>query len=230
MDRCIVITGANGALGRAMVSYFLGRGERVVGVDFDFSSEFLREIESNGCSEQWSSFQGDCGDFDFCTDWISKVGSFDGLVHCAGGFRFSPLADTSLETFDFLMQSNLRSSFVVLKSSFSALQVRSGAAVVIGANGALNPGAGMGPYAASKAGLHALVQSVAKEWNEFGVRINALLPSMIDSPANRRDMPDSDFSKWVAPLELARLADFLLNPESGRPVTGSLIPVLGGMI
>ncbi len=101
-----------------------------------------------------------------------------------------------------------------------------GRIVNVGANGALKASAGMGPYAASKAGVHSLTESLAEELKADGVTVNAVLPSIIDTPANRADMPKADFAAWVAPADLATVMLFLASEEA-RAVTGALIPVTG---
>jgi NAD(P)-dependent dehydrogenase (short-subunit alcohol dehydrogenase family) len=102
----------------------------------------------------------------------------------------------------------------------------SGRIVNVGANAALKAGLGMAPYAASKAGVHALTQSLAEELKGDGVTVNAVLPSILDTPANRADMPKADFASWVAPEDLAAVILFLAS-EAARAVTGALIPVTG---
>jgi NAD(P)-dependent dehydrogenase (short-subunit alcohol dehydrogenase family) len=104
---------------------------------------------------------------------------------------------------------------------------RSGGRIVnVGSAAALKPSVGMGPYAASKAGVHSLTQALAEELKADGVGVNAVLPSIIDTPANRKDMPKADFSAWVAPEDLANVILFLAG-ESSRAITGALIPVTG---
>jgi NAD(P)-dependent dehydrogenase (short-subunit alcohol dehydrogenase family) len=99
--------------------------------------------------------------------------------------------------------------------------------VNIGAASAINAGAGMGAYAAAKAGVHKLTESLAQEL-KGKVTVNAVLPSILDTPVNRADMPDADFGKWVQPKDLAAVILFLASPEAGA-ITGALIPVTGGM-
>jgi NAD(P)-dependent dehydrogenase (short-subunit alcohol dehydrogenase family) len=101
-----------------------------------------------------------------------------------------------------------------------------GRIVLVSARATLNPPAGMSAYAASKAGLNALVSSVAEELKDFDININAVMPSMIDTLANRRDMPKADFKKWVSPDALAEII-FSLTQPWGKPIHGALIPVAG---
>ena len=101
-----------------------------------------------------------------------------------------------------------------------------GRIVNVGAMGAVKSAAGMGAYGASKAGVHRLTESLAEELKGEGITVNAVLPSIIDTPANRADMPDADFSAWVSPADLAKVMLFLASPD-GRAVTGALLPVTG---
>ncbi|MEW6019792.1 MAG: SDR family oxidoreductase, partial [Pseudomonadota bacterium] len=101
-----------------------------------------------------------------------------------------------------------------------------GRIVNVGAMGAIKSAAGMGAYGASKAGVHRLTESLAEELKGEGITVNAILPSIIDTPANRADMPDADFSAWVSPADLAKVMLFLASPDA-RAVTGALLPVTG---
>jgi NAD(P)-dependent dehydrogenase (short-subunit alcohol dehydrogenase family) len=103
-----------------------------------------------------------------------------------------------------------------------------GRIINIGANGALKAGAGMGAYAASKSGVHRLTESLAEELKAAGITVNAVLPSIIDTPANRAEMPQADFAKWVTPRALAEVILFLAS-DAGAPITGALLPVTGGV-
>jgi NAD(P)-dependent dehydrogenase (short-subunit alcohol dehydrogenase family) len=105
---------------------------------------------------------------------------------------------------------------------------RSGRIVNVGANGALKAMAGMGAYAASKSAVHRLTEALAEETKGAGVTVNAVLPSILDTPANRADMPDADFNLWVKPAALAEVMLFLAGPEAAV-ITGALLPVTGGV-
>jgi len=158
---------------------------------------------------------------------VAAAGRLDGLVNVAGGFRFDKLDGGSLQTWDDLYRMNVRTAVVTCKAALPFL-VKSGAGriVNIGALGATKASAGMGPYAASKAGVARLTEALADELKDRGVTVNAVLPSTIDTPRNRLDMPDADFSRWVAPSAIADVIAFLLS-DGARAVTGALIPVAG---
>ena len=149
----------------------------------------------------------------------------DGLVNVAGGFVWQTLADGSLETWDRLYAMNLRSAVAASQAVLPHLKA-GGRIVNIGAMAALKAGAGMGAYAASKAGVMRFTEALAEELKDRGVTVNALLPSIIDTPANRADMPSADFSRWVTPQALCRVLAFLLSDDAAA-ITGACLPVAG---
>jgi NAD(P)-dependent dehydrogenase (short-subunit alcohol dehydrogenase family) len=157
-----------------------------------------------------------------------RYGGLDALVNIAGTFRWETLEQGSLDTWDMLYRVNLRSAVSTSRAALPHLIKRGGGRIVnIGAGAAATKaGAGMGAYTASKAGVAKLTESLAEEVKDRGVTVNALLPSIIDTPANRADMPNADFSRWVAPRAIADVILFLLSDQASA-VTGALIPVSG---
>ena len=122
---------------------------------------------------------------------------------------------------------NLKSALFTSRAAIPFLrQSQQGRIINIGANAALKAGAGMGAYTASKSGLHRLTESLAEELKAVGITVNAVLPSVIDTPANRADMPKADFTTWVTPRALAEVILFLAS-DAGAPITGALLPVTG---
>jgi NAD(P)-dependent dehydrogenase (short-subunit alcohol dehydrogenase family) len=122
---------------------------------------------------------------------------------------------------------NVKTALFTSRAAIPFLKVSGhGRIINIGANGALKAGAGMGAYAASKSGVHRLTESLAEELKADGITVNAVLPSIIDTPANRAEMPKADFATWVAPRALAEVILFLAS-DAGAPVTGALVPVTG---
>ena len=125
------------------------------------------------------------------------------------------------------MDLNLRLAAVVMRSALPALRGDGGGRmVVVGSRAALQPFAGASAYAASKAGLLALVSAASQEEREHGTTVNAVLPSVIDTPGNRAAMPDADHAGWVRPEEIGHVVRFLISPEASG-VTGAAIPVYG---
>ena len=159
----------------------------------------------------------------------SHFGRIDALVNVAGGFLWEKIESGAPQNWERMFALNLKTTLNASQAALPYL-VASGAGriVNVGALAALKAGAGMGPYAASKSGVHRFTESLAEEFKGRSVTVNAVLPSTIDTPANRTSMPDADFSKWVAPGDLAAVILFLASREAGA-VTGALVPVTGGV-
>jgi NAD(P)-dependent dehydrogenase (short-subunit alcohol dehydrogenase family) len=157
----------------------------------------------------------------------ARFGRLDALLNIAGGFRWETVADGSADTWTAMHRLNLLTASNAARAAIAHLRRSpAGRIVNVGANGALKPAAGMGPYAASKAGVHALTQALAEELKADGIAVNAVLPSTIDTAANRADMPKADTSAWVSPEDIAEVMLFLASAASGAG-TGALIPVTG---
>ncbi|MEY9896663.1 NAD(P)-dependent dehydrogenase (short-subunit alcohol dehydrogenase family) [Bradyrhizobium sp. USDA 329] len=153
-------------------------------------------------------------------------GRLDALINIAGGFAFETVGDGDIKTWQRMHALNVLTALNASRAALPHLAAsKSGRIVNIGAMGALQAGNGMGPYAASKAGVHRLTEALANEW-KGKVTVNAVLPSIIDTAANRADMPKADFSRWVTPQELAEVILFLAS-DAASGVTGALIPVGG---
>jgi NAD(P)-dependent dehydrogenase (short-subunit alcohol dehydrogenase family) len=155
------------------------------------------------------------------------LGGLDGLVNIAGTFRWETLADGSADTWDLLYRVNLRTAVAASKAAIPHLRAAGGGRIVnISAAASAKAGAGMGAYAASKSGVARLTEALAEELKDDRITVNAVLPSIIDTAANRVDMPKADFSRWVAPAQLAGVIVFLLSDRASA-VTGALLPVTG---
>jgi NAD(P)-dependent dehydrogenase (short-subunit alcohol dehydrogenase family) len=157
---------------------------------------------------------------------VARLGGIDVLVNVAGAFRWQTLADGEVATWDLLYSVNLKTAVVATKAVLPHLR-GAGRIVNVGANAAAGrAAAGMGAYTASKAGVQRLTESVADELKDRGITVNAVLPGTIDTPQNRADMPNADFTRWVEPAALAEVVMFLAS-DAARAVTGASIPVLG---
>jgi 3-oxoacyl-[acyl-carrier protein] reductase len=157
---------------------------------------------------------------------VREFGGIDVLVNIAGAFTFQTIADGDNKSWDTMHRLNLLTALNASRAAIPHLvKSKAGRIVNIGAMGALQAGPGMAPYAASKAGIHRLTESLAAEL-KGKITVNAVLPSTIDTPANRRDMPNADFAKWVTPDELASVILFLAS-DAASAVTGALLPVAG---
>jgi NAD(P)-dependent dehydrogenase (short-subunit alcohol dehydrogenase family) len=225
----VVITGAFGALGRTVAKTFAGRGAKLALLDVvPQPPAAVREM----LGPAPLLFGGvDLTDLEatrrvmFAT--ALRFGGIDVLVNVAGGFRWERLEEGDPETWDQLYAMNLRTAVVCCKAVLPAMLGRgAGRIISIGAGAAARAAAGMGAYAASKAGVQRLTESLADELKDRGITVNAVLPSIIDTPRNRADMPDADFSRWVAPEAIADVIAFLAS-DAARAVTGAAIPVTG---
>jgi NAD(P)-dependent dehydrogenase (short-subunit alcohol dehydrogenase family) len=221
--KAIVITGALGALGRVVVDAAVARGARVAGVDHAASqaAATANRIELGGVD------LSDSGQARKAIDAAAAhFGKLDALVNIAGGFTYEMVADGDIKSWQRMHALNLLTAVNASHAALPHLLKSPAARIVnIGAMGALQAGAGMGPYAASKAGVHRLTEALAAE-HKGRITVNAVLPSTIDTAANRASMPKSDFSKWVRPQELAEVILFLIS-DAASAVTGALIPVSG---
>lgn len=222
--KAVIVTGASGILGRAVVADLVARGYRVAAVDLapdtgDSPAELvLGNVDLSDAGAVEAAY----------AKVAEKLGAIDGLVNVAGGFVWEPVEGGSLDNWDRMYAINVRTAAVSARAALPWLVKQGGAVVNIGAAGAAHPAMGMAPYAASKAGVMALTESLANEMRGRGVRVNAVLPTIIDTPTNRKDMPDADTSAWVQPASAARVIAFLLSDDSA-PVTGAGIPLsLGG--
>jgi NAD(P)-dependent dehydrogenase (short-subunit alcohol dehydrogenase family) len=154
-----------------------------------------------------------------------KLGGLDALVNVAGAFRWGKVADNGPDIWELMHKANLLTAVNATRAALPLLSTN-GRVIFIGAAGAVKAGVGMGPYAASKAGLAKLAEALAEEVKDRHVTVNAILPSIIDTPANRADMPDADFSRWVQPEQVADLIVFLLSDRASA-ITGAFIPIVG---
>lgn len=222
-DKVLVVTGARGALGKVVAEIARSRGARVAGIDYapSQSAAMPDHIEIGGVD------LSDAAQAKTAVDAAAKhFGRLDALINIAGGFAFETVGDGDIKTWQRMHALNVLTALNTSRAALPHLAAsRAGRIVNIGAMGALQAGSGMGPYAASKAGVHRLTEALANEW-KGKVTVNAVLPSIIDTAANRADMPKADFSKWVTPQELAEVILFLAS-DAASGITGALIPVGG---
>jgi NAD(P)-dependent dehydrogenase (short-subunit alcohol dehydrogenase family) len=221
--RVIIITGALGALGRVVAETAAIRGARVAGIDHAAS-------QAAATTDRIALGGVDLSDGAQAKKAIDAAalhfGRLDALVNIAGGFTYETVAEGDIKSWQRMHALNLLTALNASQAALPHLaKSPAGRIVNIGAMGALQAGAGMGPYAASKAGVHRLTEALAAE-HKGKITVNAVLPSTIDTAANRASMPKSDFSKWVTPQELAEVILFLVS-DAASAVTGALIPVAG---
>lgn len=222
-ERVIAVTGGHGALGRAVVEAALADGLKVAVIDHAAGGVPERVVELGGV---------DLTDTAAAVRAMEAVaahfGRLDALLNIAGGFVWQTVDDAE-PAWDRMYALNVKTALNASRAALPWLKRSDeGRIVNVGANGALKAAAGMGAYAASKAGVHRLTESLAEELKTTSVTVNAVLPSILDTAQNRADMPDADPATWVAPADLAKVMLFLASDEAG-PVTGALIPVTGGV-
>ncbi len=227
--KTIVVTGGFGALGSAVAEAAVQRGASVAVLDFAASAPA-------GLTDRLGPEALLIGGVDLASPQaaekamaavMSRYGRIDALLNIAGGFQWETVEDGKAETWDRVFALNLKTALNACKAALPyLLESGAGRIVNVGAQSALQAASGMGPYAASKSAVHRLTESLADELKLKGVTVNAVLPSTIDTPANRADMPNADFSRWVPPADLAAVILFLASDEA-RAVTGALIPVSG---
>lgn len=221
-DRVVAVTGARGALGRAVVTAAVQAGLRVAAIDratggkardgvLDLDGVDLTDAEGARAA---------------IAAVVERFGRLDALLNVAGGFVWQTVGDAE-PAWDRMFALNLTTALNAGRAALPHLEAsEAGRIVNVGSAAALNPGAGMGAYGASKAAVHALTRSLAEEIKAGSVTVNAVLPSILDTPANRAEMPDADPAAWVAPADLAAVILFLASPAS-RAMTGALVPVTG---
>jgi NAD(P)-dependent dehydrogenase (short-subunit alcohol dehydrogenase family) len=221
--KVIVVTGASGALGKVVADVAQARGANVAGIDHAPSqiAATPNRIELGGVDLT------DAAQAQQAIDAVvAHFGRLDALINIAGGFAFEAVAEGDPKTWQRMYALNVLTALNASRSAIPHLAAsQAGRIVNVGAMGALQAGAGMGAYAASKAGVHRLTEALAAEW-KGKITVNAVLPSTIDTAANRASMPKADFGKWVTPEELADVILFLASDAAGA-VTGALLPVSG---
>jgi NAD(P)-dependent dehydrogenase (short-subunit alcohol dehydrogenase family) len=221
--KVVVVTGALGALGRVVAELALERGARVAGVDHAKSqlAATANRIELGGVDLSDATQSKTAIDAA-----AAHFGGLDALINIAGGFAFETVAEGDPKTWQQMYALNVLTALNAARSAIPYLaKSAAGRIVNVGAIGALQAGSGMGAYAASKAGVHRLTEALASEWKGI-ITVNAVLPSTIDTPANRASMPKADFKKWVRPEELTEVILFLVS-DAASAVTGALLPVSG---
>jgi NAD(P)-dependent dehydrogenase (short-subunit alcohol dehydrogenase family) len=217
----VLITGASGGLGNAVVEAFLGTGATVFGADLAWKNQphlnpRFHPIEANLIQA------AEC-------DRVAKLAApVDALLHLVGGFGGGqPVSETPDETWEKMLDLNLRSARMIFRAVLpSMMKAGEGRIVAVGARASLDPIANFAAYSVSKAALVALVKTVALEVKDSGITANVVLPSVIDTPANRAAMPSADASKWVTPESIAGLLTWLTS-DAARDVNGAAIPIYG---
>ena len=215
--KTVVVTGGAGVLGNAVATLAKSLGAEVVLLDVVDAGDDLGR-----------SFTVDLTDAASVAEVFEAVGRFDAVANIAGGFDMGPTVhETSDEMWDSLFNINVTTLRRVLTAAVPKLVADGGGSIVnVGAFGALKGTGNMGAYTAAKSTVMRLTEALSEEVRHQGVNVNAVLPSLIDTPRNRSDMPDADYSTWVKPDDLASVVCYLCS-DGARAVHGALVPVVG---
>ena len=222
----VLVAGGTGALGTAVVQELLDAG---YSCELTWIVDAERERIESALADRVTLVRADLTDPDGgVAEAVAGVGDLEAVVNLVGGYPSGPLVhETDLADFQRMVELNLTPAFLLAREAMPRLVERGGGAFVgVSARAALRPFAGAAGYIAGKAALLAFVQALDAEYKGKGVRANAILPSVIDTPANRAAQPDADYSKWVDPKAIAKVVRFLVSDESAT-LSGAAVPVYG---
>ena len=220
----ILVTGAAGVLGQAVITTLAAHGEAVIAVDLAPTIPQVGQRLSFGGIDLADPAAGAA--LIAQLTGTSGAGSLTGLVNVAGGFVWETVSEGGWASWERMYRINVQTAFEATRLALPALRTSRGAIVNVSAAATARAGAGMGAYTAAKSAVARLTEALAAEELANGVRVNAVMPSVIDTPANRRDLPDAAPGRWVTPPELAEVVAFLLAPAASGG-TGALVPVVG---
>jgi NAD(P)-dependent dehydrogenase (short-subunit alcohol dehydrogenase family) len=218
----VLVAGGTGFLGGAVVRELVGAGHKVAATWIvDAERERLE-------AEPVELVQADLFDATQVEAAVDAAEDLEAVVNLVGGFASGPrVHETEPEEFERMMRLNVMPAFLLARAAMPRMMERGGGAFVgVSARPALRPYSGAAGYITSKAALLALIQALDAEYKDDGIRCNAILPSVIDTPANREAMPDADYTRWVPPKQIAKVVRFLVSEESAA-TSGAAVPVYG---
>lgn len=223
--KVFIVTGAFGALGQAVTACMMANGAKLalvgrrpgLGVEHPAGALLYTGVDLSQKNAAVAVVER----------VFKETGRIDGLVNLAGGFHWDKLEGSTLESWDSMFRINLLTAVASSQAVLPyLLRSKSGTIVNIGSMGAIKATSGMGAYAASKAGIVKLTEALADELKDRGITVNAVLPSVLDTPRNRTDMPSADFTRWVSPEAVAEVIVFLAS-DLARAISGATVPVAG---
>ncbi|MDQ3935192.1 MAG: SDR family NAD(P)-dependent oxidoreductase [Actinomycetota bacterium] len=225
--RAVLVAGGTGALGAAVLRELLETG-RPVTATWMVERERARVEAELGGHERLTLVEADLMTMEGAEAAVEATPGIGAVVNLVGGFASGPLAhETHPDEFERMFRLNVRPGCCLVCAAIPhLLEAGGGAYVGVSARPALKPFAGAATYVTAKAAVLAFVQALDADYRQQGIRANAILPSVIDTPANREATPDADFSKWVQPAEIARVVRFLVSGD-GAVTSGGAIPVYG---
>jgi NAD(P)-dependent dehydrogenase (short-subunit alcohol dehydrogenase family) len=224
MERTVIVTGGTGGLGAAVTRTLLDAGWRVVVPWFD-----ERELERVEAQDGLELVRADLTDPDSAKNVVATAGdSLRALVNLVGGFAMGGrVHETPVDEFEKQLRLNLRPTYLMCAAAIPVLLGAGGGAIVcVSSRAAVQPFGGAAGYITAKRAVLALVDALHEEYRDDHIRTNAILPSTIDTPANRRSMPDADFDTWVKPEEIARVIALLISDDA-QVTSGAHVPVYG---
>lgn len=226
-DRHVLITGGSGGLGTAVTAVLLDRGARVtVPVFDDRQIQYLREALGDR-ADQVQTPRADLRDEASVQAVLDGMERVDVAVHLVGGFAMGPTETFAVDDLRGQLELNVVTAFLVLKHSLRRMKEHGyGRIVTVGSRAAVEPAGQLAAYGAAKAAVIALTKSIAEETRDLDITANCVLPSVIDTPANRKAMGDDDAHKWVTPQRLAESIAFLASEAAGD-LRGTTLPVYG---
>ena len=219
-NKVVLITGASGGLGQSVTSEFINAGATV----------FIAERQSTknqpkGVQSITADVTNEADVQRLATEVKNRAGRIDGLINLVGGFALGRLYDTHSSDWSKMMTLNLTAPYLLSRAVLSSMMDQgTGRLIHIGARAALEPFPGAAAYIIAKSGLAAMIRVLALELAGTGVNVNGVLPTIIDTPKNRENMPDAEFGKWVKPAAIAQLLVFLASDETNA-INGALIPI-----
>ncbi len=219
--RHIVVTGGTGALGSAVVARLLRDGARCH-VTYVEERERTRFAHAGEVTLQ----RVDCGDEAEVRAFYAGLPKLDASIHLVGGFAKAEISATSLAGFEAMLRMNAVTAFLCCREAIARMRPGGGRIVNVAARPALEPAAGMVAYGTAKAAVAALTRALASEVLADGILVNAVVPSTMDTPANRRAMPDVDFGRWPKLDQVAEAIAFLAGTDNSL-TSGALLPVYG---
>lgn len=226
-DRHVLITGGSGGLGTAVTALFAERGATVTVPMFDEGQRKPLRDALGAAAEAIAQPVVDLRDEPAVRAMIDAMPRVDVLVHLVGGFAMGPTDEFAVDDLRHQLELNVVTAFVVIKHALRRMKEGGyGRIVTVGSRAAVEPSAGLAAYGAAKAAVIALTRSVAEETRELDITANSVLPSVIDTPANRAAMGDAEASKWVTPQRLAEAIAYL-GSEAAGDLRGTTLPVYG---
>ena len=222
--RGILVAGGTGALGAGVLRVLVEAGHPVTAT---WLVERERKRVADELGDRVTLVQADLMEPAGAAAAVAATPDLGAVVNLVGGYSAGPKAhETDIDTYEEMLRLNLRPGFNLVTAAFPRMLETGGAYVGVSARPALKPFPGSAAYSTAKAAVLAFVRALDADYAKDGIRSNAILPSVIDTPANRAAQPDADFSNWVAPDEIGRVVRFLVSDES-KPTSGAAIPVYG---